>query len=281
MQQAQVEDLLTLLEKRIQDRNLTLPVLPLISSQVMQLVNDPESDAASLTQIIQSDQSMAGHVMRISNSAAYSPAVKITSLQQAIARLGMRTISEISLAATMGPKMFPAEGFESLISEIWRSSLATALWSREISRLARCNVEIAFLCGLLCEIGRPAVLQTVLQVSKEIGVVVDRDSMQPLLESYQAQVGVMLVEQWQLPEIVGQTIFGVTATEVEPNAQSIVDIVKAAKVFATTTLAETPFELDTLIANPKIVAVNLYAEDIESLLERSETIAETTGALLP
>ncbi len=115
-QQTQVDDLLTTLKKRVQDRNLTLPVLPQVASQVMQLVNDPDSDAAALTQIIQSDQSMAGHVMRISNSVAYSPAVKITSLQQAIARLGMRTISEISLAATMGPKMFPAKGFETLIS---------------------------------------------------------------------------------------------------------------------------------------------------------------------
>jgi HD-like signal output (HDOD) protein len=68
MQQAQVDDLLTSLEKRVQDGILTLPVLPHVSSQVMQLVNDPDSDAATLTGIIQSDQSMAGHVMRISFS---------------------------------------------------------------------------------------------------------------------------------------------------------------------------------------------------------------------
>ena len=281
MQQAQVDDLLTTLEQRIQGGNLTLPVLPQVSSQVMQLVHDPDSDAAALTQIIQSDQSMAGHVMRISNSAAYSPVAKITSLQQAIARLGMQTISEISLAATMGPKMFPAKGFESLIGEIWQSSLATALWSREISRLARKNVEIAFLCGLLGEIGRPVVLQTVLQISEEIGVLVDRESMQPLIHSFQTQVGVQLVDHWQLPEIVGHTITGLSGIEVDANAQGIVDIVKAAKLFAAVTIAGGVFELESLIENPEIVAVNLYSDDVASLLEKADTIRETTGALLP
>lgn len=281
MQQAQVDDLLTILESRIQDGNLTLPVLPHVGSQVMQLVNDPESDAAALSQIIQSDQSMAGHVMRISNSAAYSPVAKITSLQQAIARLGMRTISEISLAATMGPKMFPAEGFESVISDIWQSSLANALWSREISRVARKNVEVAFLCGLLCEVGRPVVLQTVLQISEETGVVVDRESMQPLLDAYHAQVGAKLVNHWQLPEIVGQTIIGLTGAEVNPSAHHIVDIVKAAKIFAIATQADNPIDPEPLITNPAIVAVNLYADDVANLLEKSGTIRETTGALLP
>lgn len=281
MQQAQVDDLLTTLEQRIQDGNLTLPVLPQVSSQVMQLVNDPESDAAALTQIIQSDQSMAGHVMRISNSAAYSPVAKITSLQQAIARLGMQTISEISLAATLGPKMFPAVGFESVISDIWKSSLANALWSREISRMARKNVEIAFLCGLLCEVGRPVVLQTVLQISKEIGVAVDRESMQPLLEAYQARVGAELVEHWQLPEIVGHTIIGLTGIEVESNAQDIVNIVRAAKTFTDTTREGNTFEPEALVTNPTIVAVNLYEDDVATLLEKADTIRETTGALLP
>ena len=70
------------IEERIQSKSLSLPMLPQVTSQVLALVNDVECDASSLARLIQTDQSLAGHVMRISNSAAYSPLTKMTSLQQ-------------------------------------------------------------------------------------------------------------------------------------------------------------------------------------------------------
>ena len=132
MEQAIIETISQQLEQRIGNKSLVLPMLPQVITQVLSLVNDVDSDASALAKLIQSDQALAGHVMRIANSAAYSPNAKMTSLQQAIARLGMQNIAEIAMAATMGPKMFQAEGFESLIKEIWESSLATAVWAREI-----------------------------------------------------------------------------------------------------------------------------------------------------
>ena len=114
------------LEQRIESKSLTLPMLPQVTTQVLALVNNIDSDALELAKLIQSDQALAGHVMRIANSAAYSPNSDITSLQQAIARLGMQNIAEIALAATMGPSMFSAEGFEDMVKRLWQSSLATA-----------------------------------------------------------------------------------------------------------------------------------------------------------
>ncbi len=112
-------------------------------------------------------------------------------------------------------------------------------------------------------------------------MVVNRESMPTLLQAYQTEVGAMLVDHWQLPEIVGQTILGVVGEEVEPGARKVADIVKAAKVFSATTLEGTPFDLESLITDPAIITVNLYEEDIASLLEQAEAIRETTGALLP
>jgi HD-like signal output (HDOD) protein len=111
-------------------------------------------------------------------------------------------------------------------------------------------------------------------------VVINRECMPTLLHVFQAEVGAMLVDHWQLPATVGQTILGVVGEEVEPGGQKVVDIVKAAKVFAATTLAGTPFEYESLSTDTAIIAINLFAEDIASLLERAETIGETPGALL-
>ena len=58
------------LEQRIETRSLTLPMLPQVTTQVVALVNNIDSDALALAKLIQSDQALAGHVMRIANSAA-------------------------------------------------------------------------------------------------------------------------------------------------------------------------------------------------------------------
>lgn len=55
-------------------------------------------------------------------------------------------------------KVFNVEGFKTDVRESFDLSLATAALSQEIARVRRLNVEDAFLCGLLHDIGRPVLL---------------------------------------------------------------------------------------------------------------------------
>ncbi len=282
MDQSTIDKIGQQLEKRIVSKSMSLPMLPQVTTQVMSLVNDLNSDAAALSKLIQSDQALAGHVMRIANSAAYSPSTKMTSLQQATARLGMQNIAEIAMAATMGPKMFSAKGFEDVIKEIWQSSLATAVWAREIARQGRRNVESTFLCGLLYQIGRPVVLQTVLDINKGSGDGLLPEVVMALMDKYQTEVGSMLADHWQLPTAVKDTIIGVADTaggNVAEDAQDIVDTVKAARVFSTVTLADRNYDSAVLSADSSVMHINLYADDVEDLLKKAESVHDTIGAL--
>ncbi len=279
-----IDDITQQLEQRIASKTLALPMLPQVTTQVLSVVNDVNSDAAALASLIQSDQALAGHVMRIANSAAYSPTAKMTSLQQAIARLGMQNMAEIAMAATMGPKMFSVQGFEQLIKDIWQSSLATAVWAREIARQGRRNVESTFLCGLLFQIGKPVVLQTVLEITQKDGLEVTPDMVAELMEAYQSQVGTVLSEHWQLPSAVIHTIQGVDSdgpvAGLQSNgSQDIVDTVKAARVFSACTLADRSYDADSLSADASVIDINLYTDDVQALLEKAESVHDTINAL--
>ena len=267
------------LEQRINDKSLILPMLPKVTSQVLSLVNDVKSDAAALAQLIQSDQALAGHVMRIANSAAYSPSGQMTSLQQAIARLGMQNMAEIAMAATLGPKMFKVKGFESLVKEIWLFSLATAVWAREIARHGRRNVESTFLCGLLVEIGRPVILQTILDISKAEGIEPSHELVNSIIDTYQSRAGAVLADHWKLPTAVKHTITGVDIDTAAEGSQDIVDTVKAARIFAAYSVSDRLYDVKSLSINPYIIEINLYDDDVESLLEKAESVHETIGAL--
>lgn len=279
MQQDIYDSLSRKLQQKVASQSLELPMLPQVTTNVLNLVNDVNSDASALAQLIQSDQALAGHVMRIANSAAYSPTTKMTSLQQAIARLGMQNIAEIAMAATMGPKLFMAPGFESMIKELWVNSLSVAVWAKEIARKARKNVESTFLAGLLFQIGRPTVLQATLQCAKELSTDVDIESAKLLIHSYQQQVGILLAERWQLPAAVSDVISNIDIAGPAVGSQDVIDAIRAARVFAQVGIDGKSYDAEALSKSPFVMAMNLYASDVDQLLEKLDDINETIEAL--
>ncbi|MFT6388985.1 MAG: HD-like signal output (HDOD) protein [Cellvibrionaceae bacterium] len=121
-----------------------VPVSPETAHCVMMLTQDTGSDAAQLANIIQSDPTMGSHVMRIGNSAAYTPNSNLVSIQQAVARLSILEISNIALSTSLDSKMFNAPGYEQTIAIIWQHAVAADLWSKEVARSMRSIVEAAF-----------------------------------------------------------------------------------------------------------------------------------------
>ena len=138
--------------------------------------------------------------MRIANSPLYRPVSAFVSLQQAISRLGIVTIGELALATSLNAVLFAAPGNEALLKRLWYDSLTCSAWSREIARMRKTNVESSFLGGLLCQIGKPVVIQGISEfclTDEDMAFFVDR---------YYVRAGALLANIWQLPEVVGQVI---------------------------------------------------------------------------
>ena len=120
---------------------LKLPVLPNVATEVLSSSLDDSSDAAKLAGLIQQDQSLASHVLRVVNSPAFRGSAEIVALQQAIARLGMVRIREIALTASLKNALSSKGSFQELMDRAWRLGLATGLWAKEVARATRRNVE--------------------------------------------------------------------------------------------------------------------------------------------
>jgi len=194
-QQSELEDLLN---QAIAEGFVEVPVLPEIANKAFMLANDRESDASKMAKLIETDPSLAGHVMRIANSAAYTPMANLNSLQQAIARLGMTTISEIAISAVLNAKLFNIPGYEDYSEAVWRQALATSLWAKEIASHCNVNVEVAFLAGLIHSIGRPAVLQTLIDIAGQQTLPLDDVIVHQLEEKYWLAVSQMIVIRWRM-----------------------------------------------------------------------------------
>jgi len=268
-----------LLEQQLLSHHVDVPMLPDVATRVLNLSNDPDSDAQQLANLIQSDQSLAGHVMRIANSAAYTPNASMVSLQQAVARLGMTLIAEIAIAASLNSKMFKAPGFEQRIDDVWRHALCSAFWGKEIARAAKQNVEASFLCGLLHSIGRPAVMQCIADLATKQEATLSDDENRTLEDQYHVDYGVEIVEKWDMPVIVKESVkYYLNYQEAENKAEQALVVYAAAKA-ANATLWPDEFSKEQLKLDEVFADLNLYEDEIEALFEKEEAVLAGVEAM--
>ena len=196
----------TMLEQKIMEGELQLPVLPVVVMEVVQLTHSSDSSASHLSDLIHRDQALAGHVLRIANSALYLPSVRIVSLQQAISRLGMRIIGEIAISLSVKEIAFDVRGYENEVAFLWRHAAAAGGFAREIARHLRMSVESALLCGLLQNVGKPILLRLVRDTSEQLGASIEKESLLDMVEEYHTVVGSQMAGAWGLPDVVTTTI---------------------------------------------------------------------------
>ncbi len=265
------------LKQSIEEGFVEVPILPEIANKAFMLANDKESDASQMAQLIQSDPSLAGHVMRIANSAAYTPMANLTSLQQAIARLGMTTISEIAISAVINAKLFNTPGYEDYADLIWQQSLATSLWAKEVASHCNVNVEVAFLAGLIHSIDRPAVLQTLIDLAEQRTLPLNDEIVHQLEDNYWLIVSQMIVIRWRMPALVIETIQHIETPSTDKEAGQLAAVVNMARYAADAMLND---ELADNFPQAAIDIVEFESADIQKLLTKKEQISERLTQLM-
>lgn len=255
-------------------------MLPEVASRAFSLARDPEVSAADMAELIETDQSLAGHVMRIANSVAYTPLANLVSLQQAIARLGMNVISEIALTAALGTKIFHTPGYEAYVEYNWQHALATSLWAKEIAQPAGIDAEVAFLVGLLHSIGRPAVLQTMLELANQQGRTLTPELVYRLENKFSQPVTELVVIRWGMPEQVIASIKPFESLDPDSDAGKISAAVHAGSRLATYMLdIAAEDDKETLMDLSALEVLGLQQTQIEALLDKEDTIQQRLNGL--
>jgi HD-like signal output (HDOD) protein len=133
-----------------------LPPMPHVASRAMQMVEDPATSAAELTELLSSDAALAARVLKIANSAMFARQREITTLNQAITIIGFKALKGIIVGATLRQV---SKSFGDLQKMVWENSMATAMNATRITKhLKKRYVEEIFLLGLLHSLGQVVLL---------------------------------------------------------------------------------------------------------------------------
>jgi HD-like signal output (HDOD) protein len=240
----EVEDLIGMVDRSARLRSLLensaaralagsldkLPSVPQTYLELTQAAASNSSSAADLSKIIEKDPAMAAKVLQLVNSAYFGLPQKISSINQAVAYLGVELLKGLALTARIftATSAFAPKGFS--VDRLQEHSLLTA---RLAKKFCAAKSELAFTGGLMHGVGQLILAQCMTEMfghtietakaERRPLEVVEREQ----LGLDHAQAGAYLLGSWGLPFKVVEAV----AFHLVPGAVSEEGCVELAAVY--------------------------------------------------
>ena len=254
--------------------NCDLPMLPEVAAQLLALTSDVDCNASDIVPLIKRDQSLTSHLLRIANSLRYNTGVTVSSVQQAVARLGLLAVREIVVLISCKCRVFDVPEFESHVRQSFRHSLATAAFSQEIARSRRVNVEEAFLAGLLHDVGRPVLFQALADRRKVHGLIATDREVLLAAEENRIPLAARLIKSWDMSERVVETVLYQFTPLDAPACQMQAATLSLAIHLADQALNPNAQESTDIAPHPMVEALSLYPEQFAKITQNRNQILE-------
>lgn len=192
--------LLHILYSKIESKMLTLPTLPDVAVKVMTIIDSPEINSSDLCRAISRDSAISMRLIRLANSAHFGRSIKITTLQQAVVRLGFRQVRSLVIAMAMEQLFISTDPtIHNKLQSIWQDSIritATAMAYDFIMHRGKYS-DTLMLLGTTCRLGMLTVLTEIERTfSAEIFSKLDYSN----LTIIEKPILLSLFRHWEFPE---------------------------------------------------------------------------------
>ncbi len=193
--------------------------LPDVYIRLNAVLEDPNSAAIDMADVIQYDPALSARVLRIVNSAFFGLPSKIDTVRNAVTMLGTLKIHDIALATSV------IEAFDGMPVDLidmynfWSESIHCGVTSQLLAN--KCNIldsEKLFVAGMLSDIGHLLMYQKIPEQCAYLLAKVNSENLvlfkeeRSLLGFDYATLGAELLRHWNLPE----SLQLITQNHVEP-----------------------------------------------------------------
>jgi len=209
-----VEQLEAIIAKKIANDQLVIPALPAVAARCVALLKNPDFSTREVSSILESDPILAAKLLKLANSAAFGGRNSVTSISQAVTRLGASHVKSL-IVESSARKLF--ESNDRRIAEannrLWTHSVAVAVVARDLTAITGGGEpETAYLAGLLHDVGKPIVASILLDVERALQdmrkrtVWLNDQEWIEVIQRTHRKVGVPLGVRWELPDMVLKTV---------------------------------------------------------------------------
>ena len=185
---------------------------PTVYLALNNVVDNPTKTVRDAAYVIESDAALAARLLKIVNSAFYGFPSKVDSIARAITMIGTRELQNLVLATVVIERFSDLPGQLFSIHDFWAKNLRCAIIAKELdSQLGKKFHDVAFVCGLLHNIGQLVLYRRIPVLAREIDLLLqsqlaedvnEADIEQQVIGFDHFQVGAELCKLWKLPEVV-------------------------------------------------------------------------------
>jgi HD-like signal output (HDOD) protein len=251
-----------------------IATLPEVTMKIIKLVEDADSTAQDLNNVISSDPALGARILKVVNSAFYGLPGQIGSTNRAIVLLGLNAVKNIAIAASLA-KLFRggqiSDGFNA--RDLWTHSIAVAAGTKLLSAKVGLGLpDEAFLAGLIHDIGIIVEIQVrrtkfveVLEKKQKEGSLTFRQAESAVLGANHEQFGSGLCKLWKFPTSFSNVAgFHHRPLELAPKLRTLTSLVHVADVLAGRLKLGFSDSVETLELNPEILTeLDLTQQEID------------------
>jgi len=187
------------LYQAIDQKKLTLPTLPEVALKVRDAVENDNSSAGQVAEMIATDAALSARLLQVANSPLYRGRNPIDNLQLAVARLGTKLVRSLVVSLIM-QQIFQAtsELLDKRFRQTWEQSVQIAAISRVLAQnLKHLDKEQALLAGLIHNIGALPVLT---MAEKYPQLLEDEAELDRVIDALSPRIGQRILKEWDFPE---------------------------------------------------------------------------------
>lgn len=192
--------------RRVIDRIIGLPTLPVILHHINRMMMNPRTSAKDVAQLISNDPAITAKILRVVNSSFYGFPTRINTVTHAIVILGFNTVKSIVLSTsifdvfkkTATVPVFEREAF-------WKHSIACGAAAKTLAkRTGFTALEEFFIAGLLHDLGKiildqylPEEFMRIMEICTSQSLLM-LEAEQEVLGITHAELGSWLCQKWNL-----------------------------------------------------------------------------------
>lgn len=259
--------------------SIDIPVCPAIVLQVMAEAQKDEPDLKELGLRISADVGMAAQVIKLANSPLFRAGAPVTSVPQALSRLGTQNVVCVVVGAALrsSVKGVPA----ALLEAFWHRATVNAMAAGLIARRHYgIPPDMAYTYALFHDAAIPVMMRRFPSYGSVIATALAGGQGLIKAESDNFNcthpvVGAMLVHNWGLPPAIRQAVrnhhepavYDLPHTEISSIGLTMVAVTHVAEHLVADILGETDLEVGTALFQRALKHLGIHDTDLEELRE--------------
>ncbi|MDA8429773.1 MAG: HDOD domain-containing protein [Geobacteraceae bacterium] len=187
---------------------IDIPVFHEVALRLQQMMNDNSYRIEEAIILVNEDTALASVMLRHANTTYNSGKAPITTIKNAIVRLGSQQIVNLAFTASMANSKSDNPLINTYFKKLWHHSHAVAIASSWLAvELRHDNISLdinpdeVYLAGLFHDIGKLYLLKSIDRLYS-YGILHDDDNIiDDILDELNIPLGVKVMQHWNIPEI--------------------------------------------------------------------------------